>query len=120
MGNDSVEHTLRADFFNSITIGFEADANATLSDKKTIRQVDYEGFSECDERIGGGDATMQSYRGGGTVGNAEHEFRTYQVEAVLQFKLASSFESDRKQLIPARKQKYSLQSEPQSLSRVCR
>lgn len=82
----SVLHTYRADFFNSIDIHFEAAANATLASKKTIRQNDYEGFTECNETIGGRAAILQSYRGGGSVTDGTREFRTYHAETLWQLK----------------------------------
>src|ERR1700736_6741342 len=74
MPNGSVHRTFRADFFNSINIDFEETPNATLAEKKTIRQNDYEGFAECNESIGGSVAILQSYRGGGSVTDGSREF----------------------------------------------
>jgi hypothetical protein len=82
MTDDWVEHTYRRAFFDSIEIGFQRDINSTLATRKSIPGDDFEGYGDCIEDIAERAAIIQSYRGGGSVGNNDHQFRTYTAEAV--------------------------------------
>ncbi len=76
--------SFRAAPFDQITIRSIRVPYATLAEAKTIRQASYEGFTECSEKIGGRDAIVQSFRGGGDVICGSRAFRMYHAEAVWQ------------------------------------
>jgi hypothetical protein len=58
--------------------------NITLTERKVIRQDDYEDYIECNGTIGRRAALIQSFRGGGTFIGPKGENKTYHVEAFLE------------------------------------
>jgi hypothetical protein len=80
--NDAVGHSYRAGNFDSIDVGLEKPPNPNPDQNKTIRQKDYEGFTECKEVINGREAILQSFRGGGVIISAGRHFRTYYAEGL--------------------------------------
>jgi hypothetical protein len=86
--NNAVGHSYRVGHFDSIDIDLEKvqETNTPLSQNKVIRQKDYEGYTECTERINGREAIVQSYRGGGNITDGERQFPLYSVEAVFERK----------------------------------
>jgi hypothetical protein len=84
--NNAVGHSYRAGRFDSIDIDVERPPNANPAQNKTIRQKDYEGFTECNEMIGGREAVIQSFRGGGIIISAGRHFRTYYAEGLWQLR----------------------------------
>ena len=86
--NNFVGHSYRVGHFDSIDINLDTvgEMNTPLSQKKIIRQKDYDGYTECAERINGREAIIQSYRGGGVITDGEHEFRLFSVQAVFERK----------------------------------
>jgi len=86
--NNAVAHSYRAGNFDSVDVNLDTaqDINTPLSQSKVIRQKDYEGYTECKERINGREAIIQSYRGGGSITDGEREFRVFSVQAVFEQK----------------------------------
>jgi hypothetical protein len=79
--NNAVGHSYRAGRFDSIDIDVERPPNANPARNKTIPQADYEGFTACNEVIGGREAMLASFRGGGVIVSAGRHFRTYMLKA---------------------------------------
>lgn len=82
--NDSIGHSYRSGNGDRIDIHVEKPRNPEPSQNKTIRQKDYEGFTECVEVIGGRAAILQSYRGGGIIIRAGRHFPAYHAEGLWQ------------------------------------
>jgi hypothetical protein len=82
----AVIHSFHAAHFDSIDVSLDAveEMNTSLNQNKVARQKDYEGYTECSERIDGREAIIQSYRGGGVITDGEREFRQYTVQAVFE------------------------------------
>jgi hypothetical protein len=86
--NNWVGHSYQAGNFETIEVSLESaqGPNTTLAQNKIIRQKDYEGYTECTELINGREAILQSYRGGGSITDGTHEFRTYSVYGLFELK----------------------------------
>ncbi len=84
--NNAIGHSYRAGRFDSIDIEVERPPNANPAQNKTIRQKDYEGFTECNQMIDGREAIIQSFRGGGIIISADRHFRTYYAEGLWQLR----------------------------------
>ena len=84
--NNAVGHSYRAGSSDRIDIDVERPPNANPAQNKTIRQKDYEGFTECSEMIGGREAILQSFRGGGIIISADRQFRMYHAEGLWQLR----------------------------------
>jgi hypothetical protein len=82
--SNAIGHSYRAGRFDSIDIDVERPPNANPVQNKTIRQKDYEGFTECNEMIGRREAIIQSFLGGGVIIRAGRHFRTYYAEGLWQ------------------------------------
>jgi len=101
--NNAVIHSFEGNGFDNVTISLESplSPNTTINEQKIGRQTDYEGYTECKERISGRDAIVQSFRGSGMITDNTHQFRVYSVNAVFQrgqaeFVRVSAATSDRK------------------------
>jgi hypothetical protein len=101
--NNAVIHSFEENGFDNVTISVESalTPNSTINEQKIGRQTDYEGYTECKERISGRDVIVQSFRGGGVITDNTHQFRLYSVNAVFQrepaeFLRVSGHTSDRK------------------------
>jgi hypothetical protein len=80
--NNAIGHSYRAGSFDRVDMDIERPLNANPAQNKTVRQKDYEGFTECNEIIGGREAIIQSFRGGGIIISGGRHFRTYYAEGL--------------------------------------
>ena len=72
--------------FDRISIAVRPSPLSRLAENKIVRQSDYQGYAECTETIGGREAVVQSFRGGGTMFDRGAQSTTYYAGAVWQLR----------------------------------
>jgi hypothetical protein len=70
----------------TIEIEVRASLQPRLADNKIIRQNDYQDYAESTETIGGRQAIVQSYRGGGVILNGGEQSVSYYAGAIWQLR----------------------------------
>ena len=85
--NNAINHLFETESFDRIAFDVRPAPDNNLDHSKTGRQDYYEGFTECREIIGGREAILQSYRGGGAALSSDGQrFRAYNAYGVWQLK----------------------------------
>ena len=77
--------SFRAGEVDRVTISVQPTAHARLEDNTIVRQSDYERYSECAETIGGRDAIVQSFRGGGVVLSGSESSAPFHASAIWEY-----------------------------------
>ena len=83
---DPIGRSFRGTAFERIDIEVQPSPHGKLADNKTIRQRDYEGYTESTETIGGREAILQSFRGGGVIIGGGGQSTTYHAGAIWQLR----------------------------------
>ncbi len=81
-----IGRSFRGGAFDRIDIDVRSSPQPRLGDNKIIRQSDYQGYTESTESIGGRQAILQSFRGGGVIISGGGQSTTYHAGAIWQLR----------------------------------
>jgi hypothetical protein len=84
--NNPIRRSFRAGPFDQLAVNVRRSPNPSLADNKVKRQSDYQGYSECTEMIGGREAVVQSFRGGGGIIGPTGKVTTYHAGSISQLR----------------------------------